>query len=116
MEFRDANLRSSHQRCSVKKGVLRNQTKFTGKHLCQSLLFSKVTGPRSTSSLKKRLWYKCFPVNFAKFLRTTFLQNTSGRLLLFHTPNTFIQLDTALYNSDFYLFIFVLYSFFKTSY
>ena len=25
---------------------------------------------------------KCFPVNFAKFLRTPFLQNTSGRLLL----------------------------------
>ena len=22
--------------------------------------------------LKKRLWYKCFPVNFAKFLRTLF--------------------------------------------
>ena len=24
----------------------------------------------------------CFPVNFAKFLRTPFLQNTSGRLIL----------------------------------
>ena len=32
--------------------------------------------------LKKRLWHRCFPVNFAKFLRTSFLQNTSGRLLL----------------------------------
>ena len=31
--------------------------------------------------LKKRLWHRCFPVNFAKFLRTTFLQNTSWRLL-----------------------------------
>ena len=28
---------SSHQSCSIKKGVLRNFTKFTGKHLCQSL-------------------------------------------------------------------------------
>ena len=28
--------------------------------------------------LKKNLWHKCFPVNFAKF----FLQNTSGRLIL----------------------------------
>ena len=27
---------SSHQRCSLKKGVLKNFTKFTGKHLCQS--------------------------------------------------------------------------------
>ena len=32
-------------------------------------------------AVKKRLWYRCFPVNFAKFLRTSFLQNTSGRLL-----------------------------------
>ena len=28
--------RSSHQRCSVEKGVLRNFAKFRGKHLCQS--------------------------------------------------------------------------------
>ena len=27
-------------------------------------------------------WNRCFPVNFAKFLRTPFLQNTSGSLLL----------------------------------
>ena len=32
---------------------------------------------------KKKVWYRCFPVNFAKFLRTSFLQNTSGRLLLY---------------------------------
>ena len=31
--------RSSHQRCSVIKDVLRNFGKFTGKHLCQSLFF-----------------------------------------------------------------------------
>ena len=28
--------------------------------------------------LKKRLWHWCFPVNFAKYLRTPFWQNTSG--------------------------------------
>ena len=26
----------------------------------------------------ERLWHRCFPENFAKFLRTPFLQNTSG--------------------------------------
>ena len=31
---------------------------------------------------KKRLWHSCFPMNFAKFLRAPFLQNTSRRLLL----------------------------------
>ena len=33
----------------------------------------------SATLLKKSLWYRCFPVNFAKFLRTPFLENTSGR-------------------------------------
>ena len=61
-------------------GVLRSFAKLTGKYLCQSLFFNKVAGLRPL--LKKRLWYRCFPVNFAKFLRTPFLQNTSGRLLL----------------------------------
>ena len=32
--------------------------------------------------IKKRLWHKCFPVNYAKSLRTPFLQNTHKRLLL----------------------------------
>ena len=32
--------RSSHRRCSVTEGVLRNFAKFTGKHLCQSLFFN----------------------------------------------------------------------------
>ena len=59
--------RSSRPVVFCKKGVLRNFTKFTGKHLCQSLFFNKV------SFLKKRLWHRRFPVNFAKFLRTPFL-------------------------------------------
>ena len=33
--LRTAISRSSHRRCSVKKGVLRNFAKFIGKHLCQ---------------------------------------------------------------------------------
>ena len=37
---------------------------------------------RLATLLKKRLWQRCFPVNFVKFLKTFFLQNTSGRLLL----------------------------------
>ena len=64
------------------KGVLRNFAKFTGKHLCQSLSFNKVADLSPAKLLKKMLWRRCFPVNFAKFLRTPFLQNTSGRLLL----------------------------------
>ena len=32
------------QRCSLRKGVLRNFAKFTGEHLCKSLFFNKVAG------------------------------------------------------------------------
>ena len=39
--------------------------------------------------LIKRLCDRCFPVNFVKFLRTHFLQNTSGRLLLMFPNSTF---------------------------
>ena len=67
------NLRSSRPELFCKKGVLKHFAKFTGKHLCQSLFFNKVAGLAVG---------RCFPVSFAQFLRTPFLQNTSGRLLL----------------------------------
>ena len=62
--------RISHQRYSMKKDL------------------------RPAVLLKKRLWHRCFPVNFAKFLRRPFLQNTSGRLFLFvssfHPANIYL--------------------------
>ena len=68
--------------CSVRKAVLRNFAKFTEKHLCQSVFFNKVAGLSPATLFKKKLWHRCFLVDFAKFLRTPFLWNTSGRLLL----------------------------------
>ena len=44
--------RSSHPEVFCKKGVFRNFTKFTGKHLWT--------------------WQRCLPVNFVEFLRTPF--------------------------------------------
>ena len=81
-------LRSSHRRCSVRKGVIRNFSKFTGKQLYQSLYFQKVAGLRPATLIKWRLWHRCFPVNFEKFLRTPFLQNTCGRGRLLLNFNT----------------------------
>ena len=65
-----------------KKGVLRNFTKITGKHLCQSLFFNKVPGLRLATLLKKRLWHRCFLVSFVKFLRTPFFIEHLWWLLL----------------------------------
>ena len=50
----------------VKNVHLKVSKKLSGKHLCQGLLF------------KKRLWRRCFPVNFVKFLRTPISTNFSG--------------------------------------
>ena len=47
----------------MRKGVLRNFTKFTGKHLCQSLFFNKAEAYNFIKT-------KVFSCEFAKFLRT----------------------------------------------
>ena len=57
--------KSSHQRCTIKKGVPRNFTKFTGNHLCQSLFFNKVADFRP------------------KYLRTTFHRTPREDCFLF---------------------------------
>ena len=66
------------QRCSVKK-VFLAISQNSQENTCARV-----------SSLKKRLRHRCFPVNFAKFLGTRFLQNTSGRLLLFIITSEFL--------------------------
>ena len=62
-----ASYRSSHRRCSVKKGVLRKFAKFTGKHLCQSLFLNKVAG-----ALKEAL-AQVFSCEFCEFSKNSFL-------------------------------------------
>ena len=73
--------RSSHQRCSLRKGVLPNFAKFTG-NTCARVLFKYNCQPWPPTLVIKRLWHRCFPVNFGKSLGTAFLQNISGSLLL----------------------------------
>ena len=64
--FLTSTARSSHQRCSIKIGVLKNFTKFTGKHLCQSLFFNKVAGLYATL-LKRDSGTGVFPWILWKF-------------------------------------------------
>ena len=60
--------------------VLKNLAIFTGKQLCWSLIFNKVEIKKETL-LKKRLQDRCFPVNIAKFLKTSIFKNICKRLL-----------------------------------
>ena len=63
---------SSRAQMFFKIGVLKRFANFTGKHLCWSL-FLKNLQAEGLQLHKKRLQHRCFPVKFAKFLRTTFL-------------------------------------------
>ena len=51
--------------------------------LCQSLFFNNVAGLMPANLLKKILWHRCFPVNFAKFWRTPFFMEHLRWLLLY---------------------------------
>ena len=79
--------KSSRPEVFSKKGVRKSFAKFRAKHLCQNLFFNKVAGLRHITlkkRKKKRLWNRCCPVNFGKFLRTPFLQNSSGGCFWFY--------------------------------
>ena len=72
------------QRCSVKKvflNVSRNQ--------------GKTTVPESATLLKKRLWHRCFLVNFLKFLRNSFYRTPAVG-----ASDSTIKRPVAIRNSD----------------
>ena len=72
------------RRCSVKillLKILPNSLECT----CARVYFLinlQAWGLGSTTLLKKRVWHRCFPVNFAKFLRTPFYVEHLRWLLL----------------------------------
>ena len=88
------NFQAVARRCSIKK-VFREISQNSQENTCArvSLLIKlqgsdlqlyqkRNSGTRPATLLKKRLWHWCFPVNFAKFLRTPFLTKYLWWLLL----------------------------------
>ena len=69
--------RSSHWRCSVGKVFLKI-LQISQENTCVGMLLTKFV----KSFIKKRLQHRCFPVNFAKFLRTHFFNELLWGLLL----------------------------------
>ena len=61
--------RSSHQRWSIIKGVLRNFAKFTGKHLCKSLFLLQ---PQACNFIKKETLAQVFSCEFCEISKNTF--------------------------------------------
>ena len=67
--------RSSRPAMFCKKGVVRNFAKFTRKHLCQSLLFNKVTGlPEAWDFFKKETVALVFSGEFWEIFKNTFFK------------------------------------------
>ena len=79
---------SSHRKCSIKKGVLKNFTVFTGKHLCWSLQFYLKKNPAQVFSckyseffIKHLIWWTFANVYFWKLwvvIPVLILQEHSG--------------------------------------
>ena len=73
----DKRLRNTFQLMSVSFCICNKfesePTNFSDEFILRySLFYDKVAGLRPATLLKKRLCHRCFPVNFAKFLGTTF--------------------------------------------
>ena len=77
-------LEAFFRNCSVKKVFLKNsqnsqenicvRVSFLIKLQASDLFFNKVAGLKPATLLKKRLWHRCFLMNFEKFLRKPFLK------------------------------------------
>ena len=52
--------------------------------------------PESAILLKMRLWHRCFPVNFGKFLRTSFLTEHLRWLLLYNDKEEIRMLNDEI--------------------
>ena len=92
--------RSNHQRCVVAKSVLRNFTKFTGKHLRQGLIFNKVAD-WACNVIKKETLAQVFSCEFCEISKNTFFTD--------HVRATASVFSTLFFNALILLFSFVVF-------
>ena len=62
--------------CFMKRGVLRNFAKFTGKHLCQSIFFNKIADV--CNFIKKDTPAQVFTCEFCEISKNTFFTSRSN--------------------------------------
>ena len=72
-------LRSSPPVVFLGKGVLKICSKFTGENPCRSVISIEL----QSNFIEIALRHGCSPVNLLHIFKTTFPQNTSGKLLLY---------------------------------
>ena len=87
--------RSSHRRCSVRKGVVKNFAKFTGKHLCQSLFINKLQA-KPFNFINKETQAQVFSCELCEISKNSFSYRTppvavSGYSQFYYTSSSFYQ-------------------------
>ena len=96
---------------AIKIGVLKNFANFKRKHLFWSLFFNKVAGLKACKFITKGLQHRCFPVKFAKFLRTSFFTEHLRWLLALkkHLPTgvRYLLIKTCSNSSKYHPWIYV---------
>ena len=70
---------NSHPEVFLEKGVLKIYNKFKGEHSCRSAISIKLL----CNFIEITLQHGGSLVNFLHFLRTSFIKNTFGRVLLY---------------------------------
>ena len=90
-------------RCSVEKLFLEISQNSHKRACARVSFFSKVTGQRPATLLKKRLWHRSFPVNFAKFLRAPFFTEHLQWLLLKRLSKGFVSLEVTIFTKKLHL-------------
>ena len=80
--------RTSHRRCSIKKGVLKNFAKFIGKHLYQGFLCLSVPKYSSGLKLETRLPEQVLSCEFCESFKNTFFTEhlRKKKQLFYRTP------------------------------
>ena len=88
--FINVTFRSSHQRCSIKKGVMRNYKIFTGKRLYQNLFLNKVF----KNFIKKETLVQVFSCGFCEISHNTFLTEHLRTTASEHCSTRYILINT----------------------
>ena len=70
------NCRSSHQRCSIEKAVLKNFAVFTGKHLLYGLFLIELQLQSLPATVLKGTLTKDFSMNIEKISRRPIFKKT----------------------------------------
>ena len=96
---------TSHPEVLCKKGILKNFTKFTGKHLCQSLFLNKIVGQSPVCNpIKKKTMTQVFSCEFCEIFKNTFFKENlwiTASVLQFLMRTTLPELKVVSKNTFF---------------